>query len=64
MMPCFHRNSAGWLESMGIYFHGDYLNLAGSQVRVPTERHMGGKLKRSSIKNYKEPAPGVLRPGF
>lgn len=38
MMPCFPGNSVGWPESLGISFHGDYLNLAGSQVRVPTER--------------------------
>lgn len=41
MIPCFPGNSVGWPESMRIYFHGDYLNLARSQVRVPTERHMG-----------------------
>ena len=39
MMPCFSGNSVGWPESLEIYFQGDYLNLAGSQVREPREAH-------------------------
>lgn len=45
MMPCFSGSSVGWPESMEIYFHGDYLNLAGSQVREPAERHVGLKAR-------------------
>lgn len=61
MVPCFPGNSVGCPESMGIYFHGDYLNLAGSQVRMPTERHVGlqttewqhHELQRTCTRNLK-----------
>ena len=45
MTPCFPGKLCWMAESMGIYFRGDYLNLVESQVRVPTERHMGLRTK-------------------
>lgn len=43
------------LKAGGLYFHGDYLNSAGSPARVPAERHMGlhYKLQRTCTRSLK-----------
>lgn len=55
MMPCFPGNSVRWPESVGIYFHGGYLNSAGSPARMPAERHMRlhYELQSSCTRNLK-----------